>query len=342
MSKALSMDKTPERTARVWQSADFLRADTGGYTFEPKSWRVGQLREFQIPGLGTPELAQPAEALPVPTTPTEQQAPEQVAALPAPELPLPPPAGQFTQEDLDQARLQSYEQGRQHGLREAGEEARVEAARWQESAAQRLAALERGVQELLESPERVHEPLKRLAVHLAEQLVIGELTISPQAIERLVRRCVEELDAQRGAPVLIELHPDDLAPMQELLRSLVPDSGESADAGKHKPAWQLQANAALLVGSVRASANDAVVSDLIEHRLDALARQLLLSPAQVGQQSALRSDRQAARRAEVSQVLDAQPRMADAPRSQRFSPVIDADVSPVDVPERSEGEGDHD
>ena len=338
MSKALSMDKTQERTARVWQSADFLRAETGGYTFAPKSWRGEKAPEFLVPGFGTPEpLQAPAELM----APLALAAPDATLDLPVPQELPPPPAGQFTEDDIEQARLQAYEQGKQHGLREAGEQARAEAASWQASAGQRLAVLERSVQELLQSPERLHEPLKRLALHLAEQLVIGELSVSPQAIDRLVRRCVEELDAPRGVPVLIELHPDDLAPMQEVLRGMGPEAAESTEGGKNLPAWTLQGNAALLPGSVRASANDAVVSDLIEHRLDALARQLLVSPAQVRQQSALRGDRLAARRADVSQVLDAQPRMAEAPRSNRFSPVIDADVSPVDEPGPIEGEGAH-
>ena len=338
MSKALSMDKAQERTARVWQSADFLRADMGGHVFEPKSWRAQHAPEFQAPGFATPEPLQPAEEL---TAPLALAAPDAAPDFPAlQELPA-PPVGQFTEDDIEHSRLQAYEQGKQHGLREGGEQARAEAASWQQSAGQRLASLERGVQEMMQSPDRLHEPLKRLALHLAEQLVIGDLSVSPQAIDRLVRRCVEELDAQRGVPVLIELHPDDLGPMQEVLRAMGPEAGESADAGNNSPSWTLQGNAALLPGSVRASANDAVVSDLIEHRLDALARQLLISPAQVRQQSALRSDRLAARRADVSQVLDAQPRMAEAPRSNRFSPVIDADVSPVDELGPSEGEGTH-
>ena len=338
MSKALSMDKAQERTARVWQSADFLRADMGGHAFEPKSWRGAKAPEFQVPSFATPEPAQPDQES---IAPLALAAPDATPDLPAPQELAAPPAGQFTEDDIEQARLQAYEQGKQHGLREGGEQARAEAANWQQSAGQRLALLERSVQEMMQSPDRLHEPLKRLALHLAEQLVIGDLSVSPQAIDRLVRRCVEELDAQRGVPVLIELHPDDLGPMQEVLRAMGPEAGESPDAGKNLPSWTLQGNAALLPGSVRASANDAVVSDLIEHRLDALARQLLISPAQVRQQSALRSDRLAARRADVSQVLDAQPRMAEAPRSNRFSPVIDADASPVDVPEPSEGEGAH-
>jgi hypothetical protein len=95
----------------------------------------------------------------------------------------------------------------------------------------------------------------------------------------------------------------------------------------------LQANASLLPGSVRASAHDAVVSDLIEHRLDDLARQLLAVPALARQQSAFQGERLAARRAEVSQVLDAQPRMAEPPRNPRFGAVIDADAAPVSPPD---------
>jgi flagellar biosynthesis/type III secretory pathway protein FliH len=195
-----------------------------------------------------------------------------------------------------------------------------------------LAALEAAVNELVRSPAQMHEPLKRLALHLAEQLVLAELSIAPQAIERLVQRCVDELAAQRGESVLIELHPDDLAPMQELLGGHGTD-GAQTDEAKKAPPWVLQANASLLPGSVRASAHDAVVSDLIEHRLDDLARQLLAVPAPVRQQSAFQGERLAARRAEVSQVLDAQPRMAEPPRNPRFGAVIDADASPITPPE---------
>ena len=109
--------------------------------------------------------------------------------------------------------------------------------------------------------------------------------------------------------------------------------GAQPDEPKKMPAWVLQANASLLPGSVRASANDAVVSDLIEHRLDDLARQLLAVPAPARRHSAFQSERLAARRAEVSQVLDAQPRMAEPPRNPRFGAVIEADASPVSPPD---------
>ena len=65
-------------------------------------------------------------------------------------------------------------------------------------------------------------------------------------------------------------------------------------------------------GSVRASASDAVVSDLIEHRLEAIARSLLLDTGRSSAQSAFQPSRLAARMA-GEQVVDAQPRMSPAP-----------------------------
>lgn len=78
-------------------------------------------------------------------------------------------------------------------------------------------------------------------------------------------------------------------------------------------------------GSVRASASDAVVSDLIEHRLEAIARSLLLETGRSSAQSAFQPSRLAARMAS-EQVVDAQPRMAPAPAFVPESPVDNVDT----------------
>ena len=62
---------------------------------------------------------------------------------------------------------------------------------------------------LNDNPEQYFEPLKKLALHLAEELVRGELRQSPSAIERLIERSLEELE-HPGKRVLVALHPDDL------------------------------------------------------------------------------------------------------------------------------------
>lgn len=324
MSDPRAMGKTEERTARVWQPADYLSSQTVGQAFEVSPWAMGRLVSFVVPSLGPPPQEEVAEEL------------DEIAALgyeAARVEPEPAVAAQaiepevHSESELERVRLQALEEGRQQGLREAADDMSAQAAAWREQAASRLDALERGVRELMETPDQLHEPLKRLALHLAEQLVIGELSISPQAVDRLVRRCVEELDAQRGVPVRVEVHPDDLGPLQEMLNGLTSEGGE-ASPNKSLP-WVLQANASVLPGSVRASANDATVFDLIEHRLEALAAQLLRVPAAARHQSAFKPERLAARKAEVSQVLDAQPRMSEPARGGRFAPVIEAEASSV-------------
>lgn len=324
MSDARVSGKLEERTARVWQPADYLSSLTVSQAFQPSAWMAPQTAAFVVPSLIPPETEAPEDSLAESPIPALESAPAEPQPLVV-EPPLEPAV--HSQQELERVKAQAYEEGRQQGMRETSEELSAQAQAWKAESAARLAALEQGVRELIESPDLLHEPLKRLALHLAEQLVMGELTISPQAIERLVRRCVDELDAPRGTPVRIELHPDDLGPLQEWLSSLSAE-GEGAAQAKAPP-WVLQANATVLPGSVRASANDAMVTDLIEHRLDAMARQLLQVPASARQQSAFKPERMASRRAEVSQVLDAQPRMAEAPRGGRFAPVIDADVSPI-------------
>ena len=330
MSDRLLAGTDAPRTARIWQPADILRAGAGGSGFTATQWKPAA-RPFELV---------PAEGRPLP--PTHGAAPEQppehdVPALAAcePEAPaLPEPVNTVSQQALEEARLQAYAEGQEFGRHEAEKQAREAAKAEQTLLQNRLSALEQALQALGQTPERLHEPLKRLALHLAEQLVLGELSQSPQAIERLVRRCVDEL-ASRRAQVLVELHPDDLAMLQPLLLRQAADDSPAAEASRAAaPPWQLQANTSLQPGSVRASAEDAVVSDLVEHRLDALARQLLLDPQRQARQSAFAPERLAARRSDVDAVLDAQPRMADSPRSNRFSPVVEAE--PVAAPRMPE------
>jgi hypothetical protein len=186
--------------------------------------------------------------------------------------------------------------------------------------------LETSVRRLITTPQALYEPMKRLTLHLAEQLVLAELTLSPQAIERLVRRGVDELAPQRLAPIMVELNPADLALLQS--------------HGTDWP-WHLQANDELMPGSVRASASDAVVSDLIEHRLEALACSLLLDTSRSTAQSAFQPNRLAARMAS-EQVVDAQPRMppAAAPAPAAAAAPIPAFDVPFDLPDLNLSDGD--
>ena len=177
-------------------------------------------------------------------------------------------------ESLEAVRQQAYEQGLQDGRRQAQSEHVAQAQAHHDQAQIQvneqvlalLGQIQTALQGFQEDGSTRYEPLKRLALHLAEQLVLSELSLSSAAIEGLVRRCVQALDQPSASEVLVELHPGDLT----LLQSAMPQD--------ETPPWRLQANPDLTPGSVQVSANDAMVQDLIEHRLQALAQDLLEDP----------------------------------------------------------------
>jgi len=124
-----------------------------------------------------------------------------------------------------------------------------------------------------DKPEALFEPVKRLAVHISEQLVLAELNLSGQAIERLVQRCLDELDMHGQSPIVVELNPQDKARLQDIGTDVLNN-------------MQLHAVPSLHPGSVRVVVNDTQIEDLIENRLQAMANRLLNQPEQWREQSA--------------------------------------------------------
>ena len=122
-------------------------------------------------------------------------------------------------------------------------------------------------------PQALFEPVKRLALHISEQLVLAELTISGQAIERFVQRCLDEIDLHSQSAVTVELNPQDKARLEDLGAEVIKQ-------------MQLQAVHGLHPGSVRLVVNDSQIEDLIEHRLQAMAKRLLNQPELWREQSA--------------------------------------------------------
>jgi flagellar biosynthesis/type III secretory pathway protein FliH len=133
------------------------------------------------------------------------------------------------------------------------------------------------LQSISQDPQRFFEPLKRLSLHLAEQLVRAELKLSGQAIHGLVQSCITQLE-HPVPPVQVSLNPDDLKQLQAM--------GEAVTAN-----LQLEPDVHLRPGSVRVRVQDSVVQDLIENRLEPLARRLLPEPEAWMQNSSLVQDR---------------------------------------------------
>jgi len=163
----------------------------------------------------------------------------------------------------EQALRREYDAGFEAGLAAASEQSRQDMERERAVIKEMLAAISRSVADT----RQFFAPMERLAVHLAEQLVRGELTLSGQAIRRLVENCLLEFE-HRGERVVLKLHPEDMEKFTSL-------EGELSDN------VELVRDAGLGRGSVRIEMADGVIEDLIEHRLEALARSVLGDDADV-------------------------------------------------------------
>ena len=128
------------------------------------------------------------------------------------------------------------------------------------------------LQALSDNPQALFEPLKRLAFHISEHMVLAELNLSGQAIERLVQRCLDEIDLHGQSQVLIELNPQDKSRLQEM-------------AGDVMGQMQIQAVSTLQPGSVRVLVNDTQIEDLVQNRMQTLANSLLTLPEAWREQS---------------------------------------------------------
>ena len=106
-----------------------------------------------------------------------------------------------------------------------------------------------------------HDPLKKLAVHIAEQLIRGELTISSKAIERLVNQALEDIENQGPEEIVVTLHPEDLSSL-----------GNTADVSKES--IEFRSDFHLSRGSVRVTMGDSAIEDLIERRLQNIVENL--------------------------------------------------------------------
>lgn len=209
-------------------------------------------------------------------------------------------------EALEKIKKEAYDRGVADG-KKLQQEALIEETQQTEAesltaladkANQLLVSIEQGVVALQENPASWNEPLKRLALHLAEQLTLTELSISASGIQNMIDRCIETLDVQTASSVVVELNPTDMALLQ----------AHKAAPGEKTHQWRLVADTHLLPGSVRVRADDAVVSDLIEHRLETLAQALLQDTKPWQAQTAFQPERLAARRGKAETVEDALPR----------------------------------
>ena len=118
---------------------------------------------------------------------------------------------------------------------------------------------------VLDQPEGLYEPLKRLALSLAERIALAEIQSNVSIYATLIERSLETLDMPAKGLVVIDLHPED----KTRLEAALPQSLQG---------MRLNAVETIQPGSVRVYANDAIIDDFIAHRLEALARTVLKDP----------------------------------------------------------------
>ena len=167
------------------------------------------------------------------------------------------------QEALEKGKAQGLEEGIARGIEQGERQAREAMEQEVATQCEVLSQVAEGLHDLLQDPQRFFNPLKRLALNMAQHIAKHEISISPHAIDALVQNCLNELDHPIKGAVVVELNPQD----KKLLETLTAASLQ----GVH-----LEAVAQLASGSVRVIANDMVVEDLIENRLEALTRSLAL------------------------------------------------------------------
>lgn len=258
----------------TWSANELLAQTAAAPTFTRTSWDTVQSRSFgvwKISSKTTPP-SEPSDEL---RAESAAEKPDE-ADLSSPDI---APDNTVAQETAmsEAAWAQLREQAFQEGLLEgrAQLQAEISAELAQERELIRHLGME--LRSISQDPQRFFEPLKRLSLHLAEQLVRAELKLSGQVIHGLIQSCIQQLD-HPAPPVQVSLHPDDLKRLQAM--------GDAVTAN-----LQLESDPHLRAGSVRVRVQDSVVQDLIEHRLEALVRRLLPEPEAWMQNSSLVQDR---------------------------------------------------
>jgi len=160
----------------------------------------------------------------------------------------------LAEQELEKSLVESYESGRV-----AGEKQVTERVQQHEAA---LLAIIAGMQKSQGNMSDFFEPLTRLALHLAEELVRGELTLSNTAIERLVKSAIDSIELSGEGPIVASLNAADIEMLDQ----------EFKERYAHV---EFVKDHHLAPGSVRVTMDATSIEDFVEERLQELADQVL-------------------------------------------------------------------
>ena len=237
-----------------------------GVALDPETGRMPK-----VPAAGVPEVAGSAEFLELDSAePARQADAERIAAL---EEQLAALSSEQTAE-IERTRAQAFSEGQAQGQLEAKQVLEMES---ESNTAERavelrdmVGALIQEAQNHLVAHQDLFDPLKKLALALAEQIARRELTLSDDSLIGFIEESLAQVDPMEIGEVLIYVSHDWYERLQQ---------PELEDVFA---TYTLRRDDTLQPGSVRLAVQDTSIVDLIEHRVEQLAEQLLtqLPPAE--------------------------------------------------------------
>ena len=252
---------SPAEEANQLAAEQAARAQAEQQAAEQAAHQAAQVAAEQAAQLAEQQAAQAAAiAAAAEESVAEQEEVELIQAEQTPDLSN-EAVTSLVQAAREEAYIAAHAEGHQQGFDTGYAQALTKLKAEMDAKVTALQSMVDGIKELSTDADALFDPVKKLAVHLAEQLVRGELTQSGQVISRMVENCVREMSGSSEKTLIVHLNPDDL----ELYKPLAEQFGTTIS---------LRPNSTLQRGSVRVSLDGAVVEDLIERRVQALSKSL--------------------------------------------------------------------
>jgi flagellar assembly protein FliH len=194
----------------------------------------------------------------------EMDAPRSARSAPAPTRR--PPTVEEIERIQRQARREGFEQGRREGHEQGyGEGLAQGRAQGEAEVRERAARLEGLLQGLAdpasEVDEATEEELARLTLALARQVIRRELQAQPGEIIGVIREAVALLPLS-AREIRLRLHPEDAALVRDTL-------------GDQDARWQIEEDPSISRGGCLLRTQQSRVDATVEHRIAALAAELL-------------------------------------------------------------------
>lgn len=237
-----------------------------GVALDPETGRMPN-----VPAAEVPEVEGSAEFLELDSAePARHPDAERIAAL---EEQLAALSSEQTAE-IERAKAQAFSEGQAQGQLEAKQVLEMES---ESNTAERavelrdmVGALIHEAQNHLVAHQDLFDPLKKLALALAEQIARRELTLSDDSLIGFIEESLAQVDPMEMGEVIIYVSHDWYERLQQ---------PELEDVFA---TYALRRDDTLQPGSVRLAVQDTSIVDLIEHRVEQLAEQLLtqLPPAE--------------------------------------------------------------